>query len=447
MNVDQSAFGQVATTLAKQFDSMYYVDIESDNFIEFFHSKMLDGLHLPEQGEDFFTFLSEQAKRIIHPDDLDYILQLIDKPALLKKLTENGSSMAVCRFVLDGRIFHICHFSAMCEDNNHILGCIKDIEQEFIESEQQEQLLRSAELLANLDKSTGVQNKNAFTERVDAINEILASSDETYEFGVVMCDINDLKLINDTRGHSFGDETIQVACRLISGIFENSMVYRVGGDEFAVILMGEDYENRNQLLVKLKTESEMNRRWRSGPVIACGMATYNADVDKDFYEVFERADGHMYEDKKDLKAIRIAEETEKPEKPKDVNLTIPDERKRLLDRLYGAMYAMVGDGYVFLTDLKYDYSRWSLSLINDFGLDSEYMYHVERIWEDCIHPDDVGRYLEVVDAVLRSNSVLYSISYRARKADGTYVVLKPRGFVLNDENGEPEYFGGIIVPQ
>ena len=365
----------------------------------------------------------------------------------MKKLTENGSSMAVCRFVLDGRIFHICHFSAMCEDNNHILGCIKDIEQEFIESEQQEQLLRSAELLANLDKSTGVQNKNAFTERVDAINEILASSDETYEFGVVMCDINDLKLINDTRGHSFGDETIQVACRLISGIFENSMVYRVGGDEFAVILMGEDYENRNQLLVKLKTESEMNRRWRSGPVIACGMATYNADVDKDFYEVFERADGHMYEDKKDLKAIRIAEETEKPEKPKDVNLTIPDERKRLLDRLYGAMYAMVGDGYVFLTDLKYDYSRWSLSLINDFGLDSEYMYHVERIWEDCIHPDDVGRYLEVVDAVLRSNSVLYSISYRARKADGTYVVLKPRGFVLNDENGEPEYFGGIIVPQ
>ena len=60
---------------------------------------------------------------------------------------------------------------------------------------------------------------------------------------------------------------------------------------------------------------------------------------------------------------------------------------------------------------------------------------------------DLNRYLEVVEAVLKGNSVLYSISYRARKADGAYVFLKPRGFVICDSNGEPEYFGGIIIPQ
>ena len=56
MNIDQLAFDQVANTLAKQFDSMYYVDVESDNFIEFFHSEMLSELNLPEQGSDFFSF-------------------------------------------------------------------------------------------------------------------------------------------------------------------------------------------------------------------------------------------------------------------------------------------------------------------------------------------------------------------------------------------------------
>ena len=79
MNIDQLAFDQVANTLAKQFDSMYYVDVESDNFIEFFHSEMLSELNLPEQGSDFFSFLTEQAKRTVHPADLDYVLKLIEK--------------------------------------------------------------------------------------------------------------------------------------------------------------------------------------------------------------------------------------------------------------------------------------------------------------------------------------------------------------------------------
>ena len=443
MNIDQVAFGQVATILAKQFDSLYYVDIESDNFIEFFHSQMLDEMNLPKQGMDFFAFLSEQARRVVHPDDMEYVLQMINKESLLEKLSENNSSLVVCRFILGGRIEHICHISIMCEDGKHILGCIKNVEPEFMEREEQEALLTSVERLARLDELTGVKNKNAFTEYVNEIEEKLGSGDTDMEFGVVMCDINDLKLINDTRGHYFGDESIQRACRMICDVYENSSVYRVGGDEFAVILSGEDYERRKSLLNKLKKESEENERMRSGPVLACGMAVFDPDIDKSFYEVYERADAKMYLNKSELKNGNLTERVKKPLG----NVSIPDERKRKLDSLFGALYTVAGDGYVFLTDLKYDFSRWSLSLINDFGLPSEYMYHVEKIWEYIIHPDDVGRYLEVVDAVLQGNAVLYSISYRARRTDGSYVTLKPRGFVLNDSNGEPEYFGGIIIPQ
>ena len=161
MFIDQMAFDQVASTLAKQFDSMYFVDIEDDNFIEFFHSEMLSGLSLPESGNDFFAFLSEQAKRTVHPDDLDYVLKLIDKEALLKKLTENNSSLIVFRFVLNGEIMHVCHFSILCDDKKHILGCIRNIESEFKEREEQENILESAERLARLDELTGIKNKNA----------------------------------------------------------------------------------------------------------------------------------------------------------------------------------------------------------------------------------------------------------------------------------------------
>ena len=443
MNIDQVAFGQVATTLAKHYDSMYYVDIESDNFIEFFHSQMLSDLKLPEQGTDFFAFLTERARQIVHPDDLSFVLELINKEKLLKKLSVSRSSLIVCRFILDGKVMHICHICMMCDDNKHILGCIRNIEEEYQEREKQEQLMKSTERLARLDELTGIKNKNAYAEHVSVIDDMIGRGDEI-QFGVVMCDINDLKRINDSRGHSFGDEVIQRACRIICSIYKTSTVYRIGGDEFVVILVGEDYETRAQLLERLKAESETNGRLRSGPVIACGMAVYHHGVDMSFNEVFERADGRMYDNKERLKNGPLVKTIKKPE---GVNVLIPDERRQILDKLFGALITTAGDGYIFLTDLKYDYSRWSLSLINDFGLQNEYMYHVEKIWQDHIHPDDLDRYLEVVDAVLTGNAVLYSISYRARKADGTYVILKPRGFVLSDQNGHPEYFGGIIIPQ
>ncbi len=444
MNIDQLAFDQVANTLAKQFDSMYYVDVESDNFIEFFHSEMLSELNLPEQGSDFFSFLTEQAKRTVHPADLDYVLKLIEKNKLLKKLSENNSSLIVFRFVLNGEIIHVCHFSVMCDDKKHILGCIKNIESEFRDREEQAQILQSAERMARLDELTGIKNKNAFKENVKEIDKMINSDDTEVVFGVIMCDINDLKRINDTRGHSFGDEVIQEACRMICDKFGESSVYRVGGDEFVVILSGDDYENRIHLLETLKKESEDNARFRTGPVIACGLAKFNPGVDRNFNEVYNRADGRMYANKEELKSGNLMEEIRKFEL---INQMIPEDRMRKLDRLYGALHTVVGDGYIFLTDLKYNFSRWSLSAVSDFGLPAGYLYNVEEIWKENVHPDDVDKYMEAVESVLTGTPVLYSITYRARKVDGTYIILKPRGFILNDSKGLPEYFGGIMIPQ
>ena len=84
---------------------------------------------------------------------------------------------------------------------------------------------------------------------------------------------------------------------------------------------------------------------------------------------------------------------------------------------------------------------------DDFGMQSECMYHADRLWQEHIHPDDIKVYREAVDAVLCGNAELRAIKYRVRRADGKYVVCSARGFVLMDKDDTPEYFGGIIITE
>lgn len=86
---------------------------------------------------------------------------------------------------------------------------MENIEREFREKEEQQANLQSAQRLARRDELTGVKNKKAYAEEVQKIEERIAAADGDCSFGVVMCDINDLKLINDTRGHRVG---VHVSC-------------------------------------------------------------------------------------------------------------------------------------------------------------------------------------------------------------------------------------------
>jgi len=207
---------------------------------------------------------------------------------------------------------------------------------------------------------------------------------------------------------------------------------------------GKIFRYREELLENLRRESYANGRSRSGPVVASGIAVFEPATDARFSDVLKRADRQMYENKRLLK---FGNTGGKPRNATDVEIPIPDERKRRLDAMFGALFTMAGEGYIYLNDLRYDYSRWSISLVDDFGIPSEYMYHAGQIWQKHVHPDDVAEYKEVVDAVICGNEDMNYLRYRARRADGTYVVLQPRSFVLNDSQGNPEYFGGIIIPQ
>ena len=444
MKDDHEALSQMGLALVNHFACAYYVDIETGSYSEYVYTEAMDKAGLPKSGEDYFADFNTYASRWIHPKDLEFMLRFHNKTDILKKLFRDRTDSLVYRMIIHGCIEHGRLIYIMCEDNKHIICCFENIEKEFRAKKEQEQDLRSAKLMARLDELTGVRNKNAFKEYISSIDEKLEGGMDQEPFAIVMCDVNDLKLINDTRGHSFGDEVIQRASRMVCGVFAHSPVFRVGGDEFAVVLKDRDYEERENLFSRLKEESLANKRSRSGPVVACGKAEYDPEKDKKVNDVDERADEQMYIVKKEMKSVHLIDGFANMDR---VEKLIPDERRRLLDGMFGALYTVAGEGYVYLNDMRYDFSRWSISLVDDFNLESEYMYHADRIWQNYVHPEDLQVYRKAVDTAICGNAQVTPIYYRARMADGTYVMLTTRAFILSDSDGNPDYFGGIIIPQ
>ena len=155
--------------------------------------------------------------------------------------------------------------------------------------------------IANTDPLTGVKSKHAYADREKTISEQLETN-KAEPFSIVVCDVNGLKAINDTYGHKAGDAYICSAARLICDMYQHSPVYRVGGDEFVVILTGRDHDSRETILKQLNERVEGNIA-AGEVVIACGMADFDADRDVTMHDTFMRADALMYERKKQLKSM------------------------------------------------------------------------------------------------------------------------------------------------
>ena len=159
---------------------------------------------------------------------------------------------------------------------------------------------KAFQTMVNIDSLTGVRNKHAYSEYEDAVDQKIQNH-EIQALAVVVCDINGLKYVNDTQGHAAGDQLIKDACALICESFPHGAVFRVGGDEFVVILQEKGYETMDEALGKLNKKVEENIN-EDGVVVAAGSSVLQPD-DRQLCDVFTRADHLMYERKSKLKAL------------------------------------------------------------------------------------------------------------------------------------------------
>ena len=105
--------------------------------------------------------------------------------------------------------------------------------------------------LSYRDSLTGLFNRLYFEERKNVLNK------EDKPVSIVICDIDNLKPVNDNFGHKLGDELIKNVSNVISdSISGEGEVIRIGGDEFCIIIENKKYDDIEDLVCKIKTSIE-----------------------------------------------------------------------------------------------------------------------------------------------------------------------------------------------
>lgn len=161
---------------------------------------------------------------------------------------------------------------------------------------------------ANVDALTSVRNKGAFASFIEDMQEKMNESPENTEYAIGVFDCDDLKTVNDKYGHDKGDIYLRTASQLICKVFQHSPVFRIGGDEFAVVLRDEDLMNKRKLITKFETAMEeinaaAGNLWETVH-IAMGIAVYDPQQDHSVMDTVRRADKVMYTNKRIRKNMR-----------------------------------------------------------------------------------------------------------------------------------------------
>lgn len=141
------------------------------------------------------------------------------------------------------------------------------------------------EKLSYRDMLTGLYNRNRYIERLEAYKQV-----QDQQIGAIYIDLNGLKKVNDEQGHRAGDELIVRAAGTIAGIFAED-AYRVGGDEFVVILLDVSREEFAR-----KTE-QLRRQMQENSVDASIGGVWQASTEN-LENLLRRADENMYREKK-----------------------------------------------------------------------------------------------------------------------------------------------------
>lgn len=154
------------------------------------------------------------------------------------------------------------------------------------------------EKMAYHDQLTGLYNRAAYAELTEG------SEFDPEGYVVVALDLNDLKKCNDTMGHEMGDKYIKESAKIIKDCFGNDgQCYRMGGDEFCVLLKGLSAEECEGRIRRVRESAEQYNRENSDIRIgiACGYGAFDKNLDHDISSTSRRADKMMYHEKYSMK--------------------------------------------------------------------------------------------------------------------------------------------------
>ena len=245
---------------------------------------------------------------------------------------------------------------------------------------------------------------------------------------VVSVDMNDLKKYNDTQGHDAGDKALKtVAECLTKGKTRNKMVYRIGGDEFAVF-----YLSKTEAEVKSDIEKMRGYLSETPYVCAFGYEMVNTG-NRDIHDAMRLADQKMYKNKSNLKDSderRIAAHRA---------ATIRVMHEALKSGMWGMEFDENGE----MCSVE-----WSPEFRRMIGYTDENDFpNVLESWSDLLHPDDKERVLKEYHDTINdySGNKNYDVEYRLMTKSGEWRRFHAIGRLLRREDGTPLSYVGMFV--
>ena len=299
LTTESRSFTDIARALAQRYEMIYRVNLDSNEYYEY----RAGGTTLKDEGlkdTDFFKDVQRDIQHKVFPEDVPMMEEFMKKETMLTNLKNKGRIFLNYRLLVSGEPrFYALSIVRPQEDSDYVIIAVANVDEARRKELAFDEALGASTNMANRDVLTGLQNKRFYAQAEMQLDVHIVNDPETV-FAIVFCDINDLKEINAVQGHKAGDEYIREAGQMLNGIFRNSRVCRVGGDEFAMILEGKDYEERRKLLSELANTQILNRE--EGKVtVAFGMAEFDPKLDLRVQDVLDRAVTAMQVNKNSLR--------------------------------------------------------------------------------------------------------------------------------------------------
>ena len=161
---------------------------------------------------------------------------------------------------------------------------------------------KKLEHLTYYDDLTGLLNERSYLKEIEDL-DVAIENEEIKEYAVMLMDLNNLKVTNDTYGHRYGCHLVVRCGSTLPNYFKSSKLFHVGGDEFVAIIYGEDYQNFDNILKAFEDDLSYSIVEFEGQKLifslAYGYAKYEEGLK--YKDVFQIADQTMYKNKAALK--------------------------------------------------------------------------------------------------------------------------------------------------
>ena len=277
----------------ENFKKLFYV-----NPYPVFITRQKDG-KIIEANKRAYKLLGVEAENLDSLNRIDDYIKNDSRRALEEELREHSSTFnRIIEYDFNGKRKWVTANYEIIDYHGEkcILTGIMDITEI---RKMEEELSR----YASIDSLTGIMNRRMGFKKLEELLE--EAKEEFLEFVLCFLDINNLKFVNDTYGHSEGDRYIQTLCGMIKNkLDEEDLFFRVGGDEFIIVFSRKNNcqaENIWNEIKKQFDESNMQKEFPYNIMASHGLFYFCTGMDIDLDQIIEKADKMMYEEKQRLK--------------------------------------------------------------------------------------------------------------------------------------------------